>query len=328
MSKPLVLCSYLDRSAGRWNGVTDFFVNIFEKRFKIIWMDDFEQDVAKYAKDVVAIASFIKRPPVTEELIKKLPNLKIVANIGVGYNHLDVPMIRSFGVKVSNTPLVLDDATSDLGMALLLNAGRQLHSNITLLRSPETTQIDTNYMTNDVSGTTIGILGMGRIGYKVAQRAKAFNMKILYHNRSRRDEGEEANIGAQYYSNLNEMLPHCDYVMVTLPLTAETQKIMGSAQFKLMKSTAILVNISRGGTVDQDALVHALTHGEIQFAALDVTEPEPLPRDHKLLSLENVIITPHMGSGTLNTRIAMAQKAFDNVVAAVDGTALPSEVFK
>uniref|UniRef100_H2YH12 D-isomer specific 2-hydroxyacid dehydrogenase NAD-binding domain-containing protein n=1 Tax=Ciona savignyi TaxID=51511 RepID=H2YH12_CIOSA len=242
--KPLVLSSFHDRDKGRMTGIPPFAVEMIEKHFRIVWIEDFNANPEKYGKEVVAVFMGTKQPTVDKDLLEKLPNLKIVASMSAGYNHLDIPLIRSYGVRVSNTPYVLDNATADLGMALLLNAGRELYSNINFAMSPGTTHFDMNLMSGDVSGTTLGIVGMGRIGCKVAERARAFNMNILYHNRSKRND--DSAIGATYYSKLNDMLPHCDHIIITLPLTAETNKIIGAQQFKLMKSTSILINIARG----------------------------------------------------------------------------------
>ncbi|CAK8678309.1 unnamed protein product [Clavelina lepadiformis] len=322
MSKASVLCSYLDGGSG----MPTYLLDIIQKHFHIVWLEDFEKDSSKCSNNILAILNVHGQPKVTQSLLERLPNLKLVAVVGVGYNHIDTKLLHSFNVKLSNTPFVLDDATADLGMTLLMAAGRNLCAVKDFAMAPDTTELQFNEVSCDVSSTTLGIVGMGRVGYKVAQRAKGFEMKILYHNRNQRPSVDEKAINATYYKTLNEMLPLCDYVMVTVCLTPETTNIMGAEQFKLMKSTAILVNISRGATVDQDALLKALNGGDIGFAALDVTSPEPLPRDHPLLKARNILITPHVGSATLTTRRKMMQKAMNNVLAAAEGKPLPSEV--
>ncbi|KAG8571466.1 hypothetical protein GDO81_011656 [Engystomops pustulosus] len=163
--------------------------------------------------------------------------------------------------------------------------------------SPNTVRFHANWVGGDITGMTLGIVGMGRIGYKIAQRAKAFEMKILYHNRHRRPE-EEKSVGASYCERLDDLLQQSDYVMLVVNLSPETEKLMGKHEFQMMKPSAMLINISRGLVVDQEALVEALETGQIKAAALDVTYPEPLPRDHPLLKMSNVVLAPHMGTAT------------------------------
>lgn len=304
-------------------GVGTPFMEVVQEHFDIVWVADFEKEPKKYP-NIVGILVWTM-PTVRKEWLDNMPNLKVVSSVGVGYNHLDVPLIRSYGVKISNTPNVLNGAVADLGMTLILAAARNIVNMMTFNRTGLTSN-PLNMVATEVTGSTLGIVGMGRIGYMVAKRARAFDMKILYHNRSQRPADEEAAVGVTYYSSLNEMLPLCDFVIVILCLTDETRHIMGEEQFKLMKKSAIFVNISRGGTVDQDALVKALKTGEIHSAALDVTTPEPLPKEHELFTMKNVILTPHVGSQTGSTRLKMIKLAVDNIVAGVNGTKLPTEV--
>nr|CAB3250861.1 glyoxylate reductase/hydroxypyruvate reductase-like [Phallusia mammillata] len=322
MAKPYCLCSAQDELYQ----VPANFVKEIEKHFSIVWIEEFNSNSEVYSDKIVAIFSIHQQPKITKELIDRLPKLKIVAVAAAGYNHIDVQMVRSYGVKVSNAPKVLDETVADLAVALILAAGRNLINGVKLAMSPSTTFFPKNDVAKGVFGTTLGIVGMGGIGYKVAFRAKAFNMKVLYNNRSRRSVKDEEQVGATYFSSLNEMLPLCDYVLVAVNVTPETRKIMGWKQFELMKTSATLLNVSRGVTVDQEALVKALNCGEIHSAALDVTDPEPLPRNHPLLTMNNVIISPHCGSATEMARLAMIGKAVENAVAAVEGTPLPSEV--
>ncbi|XP_064640922.1 glyoxylate reductase/hydroxypyruvate reductase-like isoform X2 [Lineus longissimus] len=176
-----------------------------------------------------------------------------------------------------------------------------------------------------VSSGTVGIIGMGDIGFKVAKRALAFDMKILYYNRNRRTVEDEAAVGATY-CQLNELLRQSDFVVITCSLTSETDGMIGKDQFSMMKPTATIVNLSRGKVIDQDAMVDALKANRIRGAALDVSTPEPLPRDHPLLKLSNVILTPHQGSATDKTRRNMERLMIDNVLAGIEGKPLPNEV--
>jgi glyoxylate reductase len=258
-------------------------------------------------------------------LFDRLPGVKVVSNFGVGVDHIDVRAANQRGIPVGNTPGVLDGATADLAMALLLAAGRRVIEGDRYARGPNFLRYDPSFMLGrEVHGSTIGILGMGRIGRQVATRARGFGMNILYHNRKRDDEAEIA-IGAQYAMR-DELLASADYVVLTLPLTPETRGFIGRAELAKMKPTATLVNVARGAVVDKDALAEALAAGRLHAAALDVTDPEPLPRDHALLTLDNVIITPHLGSATEETRRKMAEISVANLFAALEGRPLLFEV--
>uniref|UniRef100_A0A3Q0T8Y1 Glyoxylate reductase/hydroxypyruvate reductase n=1 Tax=Amphilophus citrinellus TaxID=61819 RepID=A0A3Q0T8Y1_AMPCI len=249
-----------------------------------------------------------------------LPSLKVVASGGMGTDHLDVPFINSLGVKVANTPGVVSDSTADLAMGLLLASARKiLEGEIEHSTDPKTVHIPQHLMGVEVTGATLGIIGMGDIGYKIAQRSKGFDMKILS------TEDEQA-VGASYCENLDDLLRCSDFVMIAVSLTSETSDLIGHRELSLMKPTATLINISRGQVVNQDALVEALQLGIIRAAALDVTHPEPLPRDHPLLELPNVLITPHIGISTYNTARGIVKKMVENALAAVKGLPVPNEV--
>ncbi|XP_043922951.1 probable 2-ketogluconate reductase [Protopterus annectens] len=301
------------------------YIELVKLHFRIIWFKDFVQNQQQCSQVTQALFVWAQLPHVTQELLQSLPNLKVIVNGGVGVNHLDLNLISRFGVKVGNTPHVLSNATADMGMALMLASARRLIEGINIACSPETTAFDCNWIGIDVSGTTLGIIGMGNIGFKVAQRAKGFEMKILYHNRNRRHKEEEA-VGAHFCEKIEDLLQQSDFVMIAVNLTPETVKLIGKRELDMMKPTATLINISRGQVVDQDALVEALQKGVIRAAALDVTYPEPLPRHHPLLTMKNVILSPHIGSATYNTRKSMLQKMVENAVAAINGTPLPDEV--
>jgi glyoxylate reductase len=209
--------------------------------------------------------------------------------------------------------------------ALLMAAARNLITGDRYARGPEFTAYDPNlHHGYEVYGSTIGIIGMGNIGKEVAKRARGFDMKILYHNRHR-DEAAEAQLGASYRT-LPELLAESDYVTLNVPLTAATRHMIGREQLRQMRPTAFLINVARGGVVDHDALLEALQAGWIAGAALDVTEPEPLPRDHPLLKLDNLVIAPHLGSATRQTRYNMVKRTVDNLLAGLAGQPLINRI--
>jgi len=260
-------------------------------------------------------------PTVDAPLLDKLPGLRVISNFGVGVDHIDVPAATTRGIPVGNTPGILDGATADLAFALVLAAGRRIVEGDRYARGPSFTHYDPSYMLGrEVHSATLGIFGMGRIGRQVAARARGFGMTILYHNRTRSDEAEVA-LGAIYASK-DQLLARADYIVLTVPLTPETRGFIGRTELAKMKPTATLVNVARGSVVDKDALAEALAKRTIRAAALDVTDPEPLPRDHPLLALDNVIITPHLGSATEETRRKMAEIAVENLLAGLHGREL------
>src|SRR3954471_8741905 len=264
-------------------------------------------------------------PHVDGAMMDRMPNLKVISNFGVGVDHIDLAAARARGIPVGNTPHILDGATADMTFALLLTAARNIVIGERYARSADFTHYDPSILIgSEVHGATLGIVGMGNIGRQVARRARGFDMTVLYHNRTR-NLPAEAELGATY-ATLPELLQRADYVTLNLPLTAETRGMIGRAQLQQMRPTAWLINVARGGVVDHAALVEALEGRWIAGAALDVTEPEPLPRDHPLLYMENAIIVPHLGSATRQTRSAMAQLTVDNLNAGLAGLPLPSRI--
>ncbi|NWU69832.1 GRHPR reductase, partial [Pterocles burchelli] len=266
------------------------------------------------------------KPVINEELLQSLPNLKIVASAGVGIDHLDLNLLSSYGVKVYNTPFAVSTDTADLAMALMLVSSRRLVEGYQMAVFSNTEYFPADWLGDEVSGKTLGIVGMGTIGYKVAERANGFEMKILYHNRNRRNKEEESAVGAIYCKKLDYLLQQSDFVLLSVILTPQTHKLIGKRELELMKPTATLINISRGLVVNQDALVEALHNKVIKAAALDVTYPEPLPRDHPLLKLKNVIITPHIGSATRKSRRVMMENMTESIRAGLAGLPVPHEV--
>jgi glyoxylate reductase len=264
-------------------------------------------------------------PLVDKALLDRLPALRVISNYGVGVDHIRVGQAAARGIPVGNTPGILDGATADMGFALLLAAARCLIVGDRYARSPEFTRYDPGYMLGrEVHGQTLGIVGLGRIGRQVAQRARGFDMPLLYHNRHR-NEAAEASLGTRYVP-LEELLSASDFVMLTCPLTDSTRGLIGREALARMKPTAILVNIARGPVVDATALTEALAERRIYAAALDVTDPEPLPRDHPLLALDNLVIAPHLGSATHETRQKMAEISVDNLLRGLAGQPLVHEV--
>ena len=264
-------------------------------------------------------------PHIGPALLDRFPGLKVVSNFGVGVDHIDVPAATARGIPVGNTPGVLDGATADLAVSLLLAVGRRVVEGDRYARGPHFLRYDPTYMLGrEIHGSTLGIFGMGRIGGQVAKRARGFDMTVLYHNRTRKPTAEAA-LGVRYATR-EQLLAESDYVVLTVPLTPETRGLIGRAELAAMKPTASLINVARGAVVDQDALTEALAAGRLHGAALDVTDPEPLPRDHPLLRLENVIITPHLGSATEQTRRRMAEISVENLLAGLDGKPLTHRV--
>jgi glyoxylate reductase len=244
-------------------------------------------------------------------LLRAAPNLRAIANFAVGTDNVDLGAATAAGIPVGNTPGVLTEATADLAFALLLAAARHITVAEEAVRAGEwVTWTPGSFLGSDVGGATLGIVGYGRIGQAVARRAEGFGMEVLHHSRS----GGVA---------LGELLERADYVSLHAPLTEATRGMIGADELRRMKPTAILVNTARGELVDTTALEDALRDGEIAGAALDVTDPEPLPRDHPLLQAPNVLVVPHIGSATHSTRERMADMAVDNLIAALDGERMP-----
>lgn len=254
-----------------------------------------------------------------------LPRLRVISNTGVGVDHIDLAAACERGIPVGNTPNVLNGAVADMTFALILAAARNLAPGIRHARGPDFTHYEPEILLGyDVYGTTLGIIGLGNIGRQVARRARGFDMTVIYHNRKPNPRAE-AELGCTYVS-LPELLRRSDYVSLNVPLTEQTAGMIGRDELSHMKRTAFLINMARGAVVDQEALLEALRAGWIAGAALDVTDPEPLPRDHPLLRLGNVIITPHLGSATIQTRRAMKQMAVDNLRAGLAGQPLGHRV--
>ncbi|HJV60600.1 MAG TPA: D-glycerate dehydrogenase [Albitalea sp.] len=253
--------------------------------------------------------------PIDAEVLDANPQLKVVANMAVGYNNFDVAACTARGVLCSNTPDVLTETTADFGFALMMAAARRIAESEHYLRRGEWSKwFYDMFVGSDIHGATLGILGMGRIGQAIARRgAHGFGMKVLYHNRSRLDAAVEAECKAGYVSK-DQLLREADHLVIVMPYSKESHHAIGAAELALMKPTATLTNIARGGIVDDAALAKALAERRIAAAGLDVFEGEPQVHPG-LLAVPNVVLTPHIASATVATRRAMAQLAADNLVA-------------
>jgi glyoxylate reductase len=258
-------------------------------------------------------------------MLDRLPGLRVISNYGVGVDHIDLAAAAARSIPVGNTPGVLAGATADLGFALLLAAARRVVEGDRYGHSPAYLRHDPSLMLGrEVHGSTLGIIGLGQIGTQVARRARGFDMAVLYHNRRPRPDAERT-LGVRFAA-LPELLAASDFVILTVPLTEQTRGLIGAAELGRMKPTATLINIARGPVLDTEALLMALKAGRLAAAALDVTDPEPLPRDHELLRLDNVAITPHLGSATIETRRRMAEMSVENLRAGLSGEPLPYEI--
>lgn len=264
--------------------------------------------------DVEALA--VVHEWVDERSLALLPSLRIVANYGVGCDEIDLPACAARGITVTNTPGVLDAATADLAFALILAARRRVIEGDTLLRRGEWTSDIDRFLADDVTGATIGIVGFGGIGRAVATRARAFDMRVLYTRRHRLTVEEESELGVEY-RELDDLLGEADIVSLHVPLTPQTRHLIDAPRLARLRAGACLVNTARGAIVEERALIDALRAGRIR-AGLDVFSDEPSVPD-ALLELENVVLTPHIGSATTRTRAAMTRVLVDNLLAAADG---------
>jgi len=260
------------------------------------------------------------------ELLDANPQLRAVCNMAVGYNNIDVDACNARGVLATNTPDVLTETTADFGFALMMSAARRMAESEHYLRRGEWTRWAYDmFIGSDVHGATLGILGMGRIGQAIARRgALGFGMQVIYHNRSRLPPEQEAPLGARYVGK-DELLREADHLVLVVPYSAASHHAIAAAELALMKPSATLTNVARGGVVDDAALAAALRERRIAAAALDVFEGEPQVHPD-LLTVPNIVLTPHIASATVATRRAMADLAADNLIAALTGAAPPTPI--
>lgn len=304
------------------DGLPPALRNLLGDEFEILeWDESPDSSALSRAAGIITYG----HPKVDGPLMDRMPHLKVISNHGVGVDHIDVAAAHERKIPVGNTPGCLDAATADMTIALMLATARNVVIGDRFARSPQFTHYDPAELIGyEVSGSTLGVVGLGRIGCQVAKRARAFDMKILYCNR-RRNEQAERELGVEYVS-FEQLLKQSDFVSLNCPLTPETTKLIGQKEFAMMKPTAILLNLARGPVVDHNALVAALKSGRIACAGLDVTAPEPLPRDHPLLGLSNVVITPHLGSASNRTRQRMIEMTVENLKAGLSGEPLSWQV--
>ena len=261
-----------------------------------------------------------------ESILARCPDLKVISNIAVGHNNIDVAACTKRGIRVTNTPGVLDDTTADLTWSLLMSAARRIAEADAYVRRGEWKIAFgvQHFLGQDIHHATLGIIGMGRIGQAVARRARGFDMRVLYHNRSRLDGATERALGATWVHR-DALLAQSDFVVVMVPYSSATHHLVGAAEIAKMKPTAILVNSARGGIVDDAALVAALKEKRIAGAGLDVFEGEP-KLNAEYLELPNVVLTPHIGSASRATRIVMCNTAAANMLAVLEGREPPNPV--
>lgn len=257
-------------------------------------------------------------------LLDQAPELKIVCNTSVGYDNLDMPELNKRGIMATNTPDVLNETVADAVFGLILAAARRIPELDRAVREGKWKgSVDESWYGIDVHHKTLGIIGMGGIGAAIARRARhGFGMNVLYHNRNRKPEYEDQ-FGAVYCS-MEELLQQSDYVCLMTPLTPSTKNLMGEREFQLMKRSAVFINASRGATVDEEALISALRQGEIRAAGLDVFVQEPVSTDNPLLHMDQVVVLPHIGSATYETRYEMAMLGARNLVFGITGKIPPT----
>ncbi|MTI49254.1 MAG: D-glycerate dehydrogenase [Firmicutes bacterium] len=254
---------------------------------------------------------------IDKEVLDNADNLKVISNFAVGYNNIDIEEATKRGIQVTNTPGVLSDTTAELAWALMFAVTRRVAEGDGYVRNNKWNSFDPNLLLGqDVTGKTLGVIGAGRIGKAFAKKSLGFDMKILYHNRNR-DEEFEKEYGAIYVDK-ETLLKEADFISIHVPLTDETKHSIGRDEFKMMKNTAIIINTSRGPVIDEKALVEALKEGQIWGAGLDVFENEP-KIEEELRSMNNVVMTPHVGSASNETRTKMARLVVDNVLAVLNG---------
>jgi lactate dehydrogenase-like 2-hydroxyacid dehydrogenase len=261
---------------------------------------------------------FTNTLPLSTDVIARLPaSVRVAATSSVGYDHIDVVAAKARGLFVTNTPDVLTECTADFAFMMLLAAARRAYEYGKIMRAGWRYRIGQGDLLGiRVTGKTLGILGMGRIGQAMAQRARGFDMTVLYHSRNRLPAEQEK--GERYFASFHAMLPHCDFLSLHAPAGPGTDRIVNAEALALMPRGAVLVNVSRGGLVDEDALYDALVSGQLFAAGLDVFRSEP-DYDMRFAKLDNVILSPHIGSGSVETRNAMGFRALDNIAAVLAG---------
>ena len=278
----------------------------------------------KKARDAEGLVTLLS-DRVDAALMDTAPKLRVVSNMAVGYDNISIAEATKRHIVIGYTPGVLTETTADLAFALLMAAARRVVNADNYTRKGQwKTWGPKILLGQDIHNATLGIIGLGRIGAEVAKRGRGFNMKVLYYDEIRQSKEIEKQLGVEYVPDLAKLLPRADFVSVHVPLLPQTRHLIGVAEFALMKPTAVFINTSRGPVVDQRALYKALKSAQIFAAAIDVTEVEPIPSDDPLLTLDNIIITPHIASASFNTRRNMALMVAENLLAGLRGQAPPN----
>jgi glyoxylate reductase len=294
----------------------------------IVWTDDEPPSKAEIIKSAQGCSGLVTllSDPIDAELMESLSGLRAIAQYAVGYDNIDIQSATERNIAVTNTPGILTETTADLTWALILAACRRVPEADRYVRNGDWRVAwgPTMLLGRDIFGSTLGIIGAGRIGSAVARRAAGFSMKMLYHSRSRNEE-IEADLNAAR-TDLETLLRGSDIVSIHVPLTVDTRRMIGIDELRMMKPSAVLVNTSRGPVIDEDALTQALESGLIAGAGLDVFKDEPIPMNSKLLNLDNVVLLPHIGSASIDTRAKMAAMCARNLIAALQGEIPPNIV--
>jgi len=314
--------------------VTRKLPDLVETRLMELFEARLKADDEPYSGDEIAAAcsdADVLVPTVTDKITRKLidafpDRLKLIANFGVGVNHIDLAACAARGITVTNTPGVLTEDTADMTLALLLAAPRRLLEGDRLARSGSWTGWAPTFMIgNRIAGSRLGIIGMGRIGQAVARRVRGFKMSVHYHNRNRVHADIESELEATWWEELDQMLAHMDFISIHCPLNTETHHLLSERRLRLLQPNAFVINTARGEIIDEAALARLLGEGAIAGAALDVYEREP-DIEPALLKLDNVVLSPHLGSATREGRIAMGEKVLINIRTFADGHTPPDRV--
>ncbi|MBM6630045.1 D-glycerate dehydrogenase [Mammaliicoccus vitulinus] len=309
----------------------DKFIQQIEQFSEVdVWNSELEpmprEEFLKRSKDATIVITTLSEK-IDETFFESAPKIKGVVNLAVGFDNIDIELAHNKGVVVTNTPEVLTETTAELGFTLMLTAARRIVEAVEYVENGEWKSWGPYLLAGkDVHGSTVGIYGMGAIGEAFARRLKGFNCKVLYHNRSKKEDAEkQLNVE---YRTMDQLLEESDFVVCTAPLTPETKGIFNKETFKKMKDSAILINIGRGGHIVESDLIEAIEQKEILGAALDVVENEPISMDHPFLKMDQVIVVPHIGSSSINTRDNMVQLCVDNAKHIIEGNAPVTPVKK
>jgi glyoxylate reductase len=291
-----------------------------------VWQDELPppyEVLLEKARDAEGLVTLLT-DRIDAAAIERMPRLRVISNMAVGYDNIDIAAATARNIVVGYTPGVLTETTADLAFTLMVAAARRIVEADNYTRQGKwKTWGPMVLQGQDIYKATLGIVGLGRIGAAVARRARGFDMKILYFSRHRRSPEEEQELGVEYVPEVSDLLSRSDFISINVPLTAETKYMIGDKAFDMMKSNAVFVNTSRGTVVDQKALYHALKNGKIFAAGIDVTETEPISPDDPLLTLSNIIIPPHIGSSSFATRTKMAMMVAENLLAGLSGEIPP-----